>query len=119
MKFESVKRTLIRLRDRKYPPRPSTNEEFEVMFKDPKILAEYGKTLNKERILYIGSVIEEEFSFHVFASLATIEVIEKNISPEQRKYLMDGTFRMVPRAFKQLLIIAIEYKNDVNIYIHY
>lgn len=67
--------------------------------------------------LYIDSIIEKDYAFHVFASYANIDLTKKHIPPGQRKYLMDGTFKIVPRQFSkngQLLIIAIEYKNDVS-----
>lgn len=116
LRFQSIKRQLIRLRDRKYPPRPTTNEEMESLFRESDIIENYGKTLNKKHRLYIGSVVEEDFAFHVFASLATIDIVEKFIPTEKRKYLIDGTFSVVPRIFKQFLIIAIEYKNHVSLF---
>lgn len=109
---------MYRLRDKKYPKRPKSDEEIRTAFSNPKILEEFGRTLDKKRSLYIGSVIEEKYAFHAFASTAMIKIVEEHIPPGQRKYLIDGTFRVVPGQFKkngQLLIIAIEYKNDVCI----
>lgn len=113
-----MSRQLYRIRDKRHPKIPRTNIEVQEAFKKAEIFEEYGKTLNKIHPLYVDSIIEEEYAFHVFASFANIKLTEAHIPPGQRKYLMDGTFKVVPRLFGkkgQLLIIAIEYKNDVSI----
>lgn len=84
------------------------------MLETPEIREEYGRTLDGNNALYIGSKIEDEFAFHVFGSHAIIKLVNENILTGQRNYLIDGTFKIVPRNFTQLLIIAIEYKNDVS-----
>lgn len=88
------------------------------MFANPEIMEEYGYTMNKRERFYVGSVIRTVFAFHVFASFSTIKFIKKHIAPEKRNYLLDGTFKIVPspsKLFSQLLLISIEYKNDVSI----
>lgn len=88
------------------------------MFDNPKTMEEYGQTMNKRERFYVGSVIRTLFALHVFASLSTINFIKKHIAADKRNFLLDGTFRIVPspsKLFSQLLIISIEYKNDVNI----
>lgn len=114
LNFESISRQLYRLRDKQYPKRPSTDEEIQQAFENDDIFAEYGRTLDKRRPFYAGSVVKKNrYAFHVFASFGIIDMVKKHIPPEQRKFLLDGTFKIVPRRFRQLLIIAIEYKNDV------
>lgn len=86
-----------------------------------EIRNKYGKTLDNQRPLYVDSVIKKrKYAFHLFASHATVNLIEEHIPPNQRKYLADGTFQVAPRRFSkkggQLLIISIEYKNDVSIF---
>lgn len=118
MIFKNISRQLYRLRDKQYAARPQTGEEIQEKLRTPEVFEEYGKTLNKQHPLYVDSVIEDGYSFHVFASFATIELIQQHVPPGERKYLMDGTFKIIPRQFTrsgQLLIIAIEYKNDVRI----
>lgn len=118
LKQAHIERHLYRLRDKEYPTRPNTHAEVKTMFENPKIMEEYGYTMNKRERFYIGSVIKAVFAFHVFASLSTINFIKKNIAPEGRNYLLDGTFKIVPspsKLFSQLLFISIEYKNDVSI----
>lgn len=108
-----MERQLHRIRDKKYPERPKSDEAVKIVLKKPEIFEEYGSTLNKEHPFYVDSVVEDSYAFHVFASFAVINLIKKNIEPAQRRYLMDGTFKIVPRQFSQLLIISIEYKQMV------
>lgn len=81
---------------------------------DPEIFAEYGLSMNRQHRFYMGSVIKKMFTFHVFASLAIINLIKDKIAPGERKYLIDGTFKIVPRQFSQLLIISIQYEDNVS-----
>lgn len=88
------------------------------MFEDPDIMNEYGLSMNKQERFYAGSVVRALFAFHIFASFSTINFIKKYIAPGKRNYLLDGTFKIVPtpsKLFSQLLIISIEYKNDVSV----
>lgn len=83
------------------------------MLNDKVIFDQYGRTLNKQYPFYVDSVIKKHFAFHVFASFAIISIIKKFIKPGDRNYLVDGTFKIAPRQFKQLLIISIEFKQIV------
>lgn len=116
LQFMSVERELYRLRDKQYPNIPRTDKDIERSLKDPNIFEKYGKTLNNQYDFYFDSVINEKYAFHVFASLATISLIKDHIAPEHRNYLMDGTFKIIPREHNQLLIVSIEYKNDASIH---
>lgn len=107
---------MYRIRDKEYPSRPKTDEDIQTTFNNPDIFEEYGKSLNGQHQFYVGSDVNENYAFHVFASFDTIDLIEKYIVPDQRNYLMDGTFKIAPSKFQQLLIISIEYKNDVSIF---
>lgn len=114
--YRRVSRQLYRIRDKKYPKRPSTDEELKSALEDNGIFEQYGKTLDHLRPVYAGSVIEkDEYAFHVFASFGIVDLVKANIPPDQRRYLVDGTFKIIPRQFRQLLILAIEYKNDVSL----
>lgn len=86
------------------------------MMKLPNIYEEFGKTENKQHKFYVGSQIKRHFSFHVFASYSTINMIKEKIAPGDRKYLIDGTFRIVPRNLAQLLIISVQYGTNVSIF---
>lgn len=74
----------------------------------------FGKTLTNKQRFYFHTEIGVDFAHQIYASMGTIEFIRKNIKVGSRKYLVDGTFRVVPRLFKQLLVISIEYMNNVN-----
>lgn len=81
--------------------------------KNRGIAQKFGKSMNNKHVFYSGSVIKKLFAFHVFASMAIINFIKEKILVKDRKYLIDGTFKIVPRQFAQLLTISIEYKNNV------
>lgn len=122
LRFKKHERNFYRLRDKKYPKRPETDKQIRnALTSDPKIRDKYAKTLDNQRLLYVDSVVKKkQYAFHLFASVATVDLIKQHIPPDQRKYLADGTFRVAPRRFStkggQLLIISIEYKNDVGIF---
>lgn len=114
LKFEKVKRTLERNKNRKYPKIPSNIQQLQKDFKTREILNEYGSTLDGDTKFYIDTVITPDYEFTIFASQFVMSFINDNITPGSRNYLMDGTFNSLPNGFYQLLIIAIEYENDVS-----
>lgn len=79
------------------------------------ILKEYGSNLEGNEDFYIATVVMDEFAFTILASKFVFDFIDKNIEPSSRSYLMDGTFDSIPNAYYQLLVISIEYNNDVSI----
>lgn len=118
MKLKNVERQLYRLRDPVYPERPTTHEKVREMLNESENMERFGRTMNMSGKFYVGSIVETLFAFHVWASVTTIDVIKKHITPDKRNYLLDGTFKVIPstsKLFSQLLIISIEYKNDVSI----
>lgn len=114
------------IKNQKYPKLPkirdddgpeTINKKYQDLLDDKDIRDQFGTTLDRRHKLYFGSVVGRLFSFHVFVSFAAIDFIKKHISKEhqqKRRYLMDGTFKVVPRTLNQLFIIAIEYQNDVS-----
>lgn len=125
LKFRSVKYQLKHLRDLEYPKKPDNQKDedpfdvhrkYTAQMNEPDNLEKFGRTLDKAHQLYFGSVVRKAFSFHVFASMCIIKLIESCITKEKlkRKFLIDGTFRIAPRLYYQLLIITVEYKNDVR-----
>lgn len=113
LKFNKVQRTLYRLRDKKYPKHPKTHQEIKQVMSNPKVSQDFGRTMDNANQFYFGSVVNKLFAFHVFASLAVINMIKDKIRDCDRSFLIDGTFKMVPRMCAQLLIISIQYKNNV------
>lgn len=112
--YSQKKRTLIRHKSRAHPKVPHSILEIRDRFLDRAVMEKYGYNLENDGLFYIGTIIEKDFAFTVFASKYIIEFIQKNIQPIQRRYLMDGTFDSLPGDFYQLLIITVEYQNDVS-----
>lgn len=115
MKLKRIGRQLKRIKNKSYPKSPENVESIRAKMLESEIGKDYGYTKDGLHNLYIDSVINENYSFCLFASFKTIEVIKNEIEPDGRHYLMDGTFKVAPKGFLQLLIISIEYKNDVCI----
>lgn len=108
-----MKKTLSRYKNKKHPsPRPDTIEDIRTAFLNPNIIQDYAYNYERDARFYINTVTTPDYSFTLFVSQFTIDFVEKNI--KRRKYLMDGTFDSLPEGFYQLLIIAIEYRNDVS-----
>lgn len=108
-----MRQRLYGLKNKKYPKTLKSVEGYKTMLENPENL-DFCFTQDNKDQLYVGTVIKKDFSYMVYASYKTIDMIEKHIGINQRRYLMDGTFRVVPRGFKQLLIICIEFQNDVS-----
>lgn len=114
LKFKKLKSMLHRRKSIKYPKLPKTHAEACALLQDPKISTEFLQTADQNGKFYVGSEVKKEHSYHVFASYSVVELITKHMVGQPRRYLIDGTFKVVPRGFAQLLIIAIEYRNKVN-----
>lgn len=108
-----MQRTLQRHKNKQYPKNLDSIEGIRETFKDPRIIQDYGKNLGGDEMFYIDTVVHENHAFTLFASKYAINFINDNIPPESRHYLMDATFDSLPNEFYQLLIISIEYNNDV------
>lgn len=112
--YNKVKRTLERVKSKKYPAVPSSIQDLQIEFKKPHIIEKYGYTFDGDAKLYIDTVVTPHHEFTVFASHFVIDFIQNNMAPETRNYLMDGTFDSLPAGFYQMLIISVEYQNDVS-----
>lgn len=109
-----MERNLRRKKNSKYPPKPKTVDDVIEAYKDPKIAQKFGNNLRNTAQFYINTVTFLSSAFTIFASHQVINMIKKNI-PSGRTYMMDGTFSVVPiKDYYQLLIIYIQYKNDVS-----
>lgn len=112
--IEKMKRHLDRVKNAKHPMCPKTIGELKELFKKQDILESYGYNLKATERLYIDTIVDESFAFSLFASFSIMKFITEHIDPTSRNYLIDGTFSRTPRLFYQILIISIEYKNDVS-----
>lgn len=109
-----MKRTLQRHKNQQHPTNPRSVDGIREKFEDRNIMEKYGYNLENDSKFYIGTVVEDDYAFTVFASIYVIEFIQKEIPHNARNYLMDGTFDSLPTEFYQLLIISVEYRNDVS-----
>lgn len=114
LNYGKIKKTLSRRKNQTYPNIPTTIESICTQFKDPKIMEKYGFNLENDAKFYVDTIIESDYAYTIFASKFVIDFVEENIEPKFRNYLMDGTFDSLPNGFYQLLIISIEYRNDVS-----
>lgn len=112
--FRKVKRTLNKIKNAKHPKIPQDPANLRLLFDKLDIFAKYGYTLDQASSFYVDTIVTPQFSFCVFKSESIIGIIKKNIDPTHRHYLIDGTFSCVPAGFYQVIIISIEYQNDVS-----
>lgn len=81
-------------------------------FEKPEIMADLGTSLHREHgKIYNYVHNEEEFSYCIFSSPKSIQLITHNLDEEERFFLIDGTFRMTPmnNIFQQVLIIHAQF----------
>lgn len=119
MRYESIKKTLERHKKVDFPEIPISIQNLQTQFQNPDIINKYAYTLDGDARFYIDTVIKPDYAFTMFASYYVIESIGKYIPPESRNYLLDATFDKLPPGFYQMLIIAIEYKNNVSVFIRF
>lgn len=113
--YRKVERQLHRIKDVNYPKAPKRGQQIKNAFENDQIMTEHGYNLSGNARLYIDTIISEKYTFCLFASINTINLIQTNIRPNRRNYLMDATFKIVPYGkFTQLLIIYIEWSGDVS-----
>lgn len=115
MDFHSIERTMQRMKRGILPPSPSSVSEILSAYEKPEIFNVYGVSLHgTEFVFFNGAVETAQYSFCVYSSKKTYDLIEKNIPPAERHILMDATFRTVPkRPFKQILILYIRKGKQV------
>lgn len=112
LKFQNVDRSLHRWKNDQHPKIPNSIQELQSAFEKPEIIDKYGSTYEGNGKFYINTILSPKCDFTVFASPFIMKFIEENI--KDRRYLMDGTFDSLPKGFYQMLIISIEYKDDVS-----
>lgn len=113
LSYPKVKRTIERKKNERYPREPTIGT-IKMEFAKPEIMNKYGYTLDSDAKFYIDTVVQSDYQFTVFFSDYVAKFIEKNIPVGSRKYLIDGTFDKLPVGYYQLLIVTVEYQNDVS-----
>lgn len=110
-----MSRNLRRIKNTTRPKNPKTVDALIDEFKNPSVMSKFGLNSRKNERFYMNTVRGNTFSFTIFASAQIMTLIENHVKPMDRRYLIDGTFQLVPIGFfRQLLIIHIEYMNDVS-----
>lgn len=117
LRFESLERNARRYKET-FPPMPKCPQHIIEAFSDTKIFDKFAFNLRRTHQFYIGTVeYDAKHFFSVFASHQIMDMIEKNIPQNERNYLIDGTLKVTPiGGFYQLMVIHIEYKNDVSVF---
>lgn len=113
-----MERNLCRIKNKIYPKQPETAAEIERLFCEQEIIQEFGYNLSNTERFYMNTVhIPEKYAFTIFGSIDSINLVKEKINPNNRKILMDGTFKVTPHPYgcsSQLLIIFVEYENNVS-----
>lgn len=91
------------------PKNPVTCNDVLSCFQDNDIMNNFGYSLHNEKHLFYNGLIETPtYSFCVFSSKMSINLMQSHIPIERRHILMDATFKIVPIGpFNQLLIIYV------------
>lgn len=113
LNYKNVTKTIARRKSMGYPKNPKL-QQMQQEFLKPEIMAKYGYTLDGGAKFYMDTIVESEYQFAVFCSYFVKRFIEENIEIGSRKYLIDGTFDNLPVGYYQLMIVSIEYQNDVS-----
>lgn len=87
--------------------------ELKEAFEKPNVMMLYGQTKHMTNTdknqFYRTTFTSDAFSYCVFASERIIDMIKTRYErTDERRYLMDATFKVVPRLFTQLLVIHFE-----------
>lgn len=109
-----MKKTLQRCKNKTYPKTGHSLEEIRDQFNNRKIMEEYGYNLELDAKFYVGTKIATNYGFVVFKSQHIVDFIMESIPAGSRHFVMDGTFDSLPKGFYQLIIIAVEYQNEVS-----
>lgn len=114
LNHKRVKRTLLRKKNPQYPKIPKSIEEFKKEILKPEVMSKFGYSYDGDSRFYVDTVVSPDYDFIIFCSQYVIDFITEKIPPEERYYMMDGTFNSIPREYYQLLMISVEYRNDVS-----
>lgn len=100
-----------RIKQSQLPAPPKKVEEIHPLFENEAVNQVYGKTMQKNDLeksqFYRTTFTSSDFSYSLFASQRIIDLIE-NFPVEKRRFMMDATFKIVPKIYSQLLVIYFE-----------
>lgn len=114
--FTSVEKTLNNHRAMKFRKAPKQCTEIESVFEDADMRATFCNSFHREKFcLYDTTYCCNDFSYCIYSSKKTIDLITQNVPQEERVLLMDATFSIAPnRMFYQVLIIYVRYFEKVR-----
>lgn len=115
--FPRIERGLQYIVSKNLVTSPKTSVQVIEAFNSEHVWNKFGLTKDTKKPLHFftACIADEMYTFCLFSSLKMIDLIKENIPPAKRQYLMDATFKIVPHGcFKQLLVIYIEYFEEVS-----
>lgn len=93
------------------PSAPKKFEDIDAAFQNEAVNNVYGRTQQtsdtEKNQFYRTTFVSEDFSYSLFASQRIIDLIQE-YPIEKRRYMMDATFKIVPKMYSQLLVIYFE-----------
>lgn len=110
--FPTMQRQLNRIKNCLTPDAPKNAADVARVFAMPEIMDRYGKTRGEPKeAFYVGSISHQSFGMAIFASPS---IVAKLPTLKNKRFMIDGTFRVVPHGeFCQLLVLHLERKNRV------
>lgn len=114
--FESMEKTLRELRSNRFGKSPNTAEEIKKAFESVNVMNGLGRSLyGKKHALFNHIQIRKNFSNCIFSSESSIALVKKYLEPEERFFVMDGTFRITPHGiYKQVLVLYVRFELKVR-----
>lgn len=107
--YDNIKRSLFRRRNEFIPPNAKNVEDIVDAYNQEEILNEFGTSKVMGRFFKTAFQCDE-FSYCLFASDTIVDRVSNRIPVDQRVFLMDATFKIVPFGqFNQILIIYAAY----------
>lgn len=117
IEFLKIKRGLQYIAAKNFVSSPKSALDVVEAFNIENVWTQYGvsKDCDNPEHFYTASISDKDYSYFIFSSQKSIHLIRENISPTNRKFLIDATFKPVPRGcLNQLLIIYVEYFDEVQ-----
>lgn len=109
--FHKVERTMRRIKQSTMPAPPKKVEDIHACFDNEAVNEMYGRTKQKTNTeknqFYRTTHICGEFAYSLFASERIIDLIQ-TYAVDKRRFMMDATFKIVPKMYSQLLVIYFE-----------
>lgn len=108
IEYKQIAKTLSNWKKEKYETSPQNCDDIKKAFENPATLADLGTSLHADHGLIFNHVHQEEaFSYCILSSPKSIQIMNEELSPGERFFLIDGTFRITPmcKIFKQVLVI--------------